>query len=140
MILFVDTNIFLDVLLDRKLLAKSSAEILNKSAVPGYKLYTSAISFANLTYFVCKFRPSEAHFLLSQILNDIYIADTSTKDFEQALESGMKDLEDAYLYFTALRIRGLKYFITRNVKHFRKKDGFSVVTPEEFFEAEKKRT
>lgn len=135
MILFIDTNIFLDVLLGRKLLAESSAKVLDQSAKPGYKLYTSAISFANITYFVNKYRSSEARFLLSQILNDIHIADISAKDFERALESEMKDLEDAYLYFTALRIRGLKYFITRNVKHFRK-GVLPVVTPEEFLEAE----
>jgi hypothetical protein len=51
------------------------------------------------------------------------------KDFEKALQSEMNDLEDAYQYFTALRIRGLKYFITRNVKHY-KNTAFPVVTPE----------
>lgn len=137
MILFIDTNIFLDVLLDRKPLAESSAKALDKCSEQGYRIYTSTISFANMTYFVNKFRSSEARFLLTQILNNVHIAETSAKEFGKALESEMTDLEDAYQYFTAIKIRGVKYFITRNKKHY-KKAVIPVMTPEEFIEAEEK--
>jgi predicted nucleic acid-binding protein len=134
MILFIDTNIFLDVLLNREPLAESSEKVLNICSEQGFKIYTTAISFANISYFVNKFRSSEARFLLTQILNSVHIADTTARDLEKALLSKMNDLEDAYQYFTALKIRGLKYFITRNVKHYRNAT-IPVLTPEGFIKA-----
>lgn len=134
MIVFIDTNIFLDVLLNREPLAESSERVLNICSEQGHKIYTSAISFANITYFVNKYRRAEARFLLMQVLNSVQIADTVAKDFEKALQSEMNDHEDAYQYFTALRIKGLKYFITRNVRHY-KNAAIPIVTPEDFIMA-----
>lgn len=131
---FFESGYYSDI---RLFLCESSAIILNRCAEPGFKLYTSAISFANITYFVSKFRTAESRHLLTQILNDIHIAETNARDFEKALRSEMKDLEDAYQYFTAVKIRGLKYIITCNVKHY-EKGLIPILTPEEFIKAEKK--
>lgn len=67
--------------------------------------------------------------------NNIHIADTIFKDFEKALKSEMPDIEDAYQCYTTIKIRGLRYFITRNIKLYKKVSVFahiSIVTPEEF--------
>ena len=136
MILFIDTNIFLDVLLNREPLAENSEKVLNRCTGPGHKIYTSAISFANITYFLNKYRPAEARFLLTQLLNTVHIADTVARDFEKALLSEMPDMEDAYQYYTALKIRGLKYFITRNTKHY-KNASVPIVTPEVFIKKQR---
>ncbi len=131
MIVFIDTNVFLDVLLGREHLADTSGQVLDICSSSGYRIYTSVISFANITYFLTKYRKGEAHALLSQLLNTIHIADTTIFDLEKAIQSRMSDLEDAYQYFTARKIRGLKYFITRNIKHY-KNVTIAVVTPETF--------
>ena len=135
MIVFVDTNIFLDVLLDRKPLADSSEQVLNICSRPGFKMYTSDISFANITYFAVKYRPSESRALLRTLLGKVHIADTPAAVFEKALTSDLKDLEDAYQLFTAMRIRGIKYLITRNGKDFISNfaaTSLKVLTPDEF--------
>lgn len=134
MIVFVDTNIFLDVLLNREGLANDSERVLNKCSKPGYSMYTSSVSFANITYFLTKYRPAEAKVLLEALLKKVNIAQTRTKDFQKALQSNFNDLEDAYQYYTALQIRGIKYFITRNIKHY-KHSVISVVTPGVFLSA-----
>lgn len=131
MIVFIDTNVFLDVLLNRDKLADSSEKVLDICSSNGYKIYTSSISFANITYFISKFRSAEARDLLLHLLNSINIIDSSAKDFEKALQSDFRDIEDAYQYYTAINIRSLKYFITRNVKHY-KDTTLSITTPEEF--------
>lgn len=135
MILFIDTNVVLDVLLNREFLAESSEKVLNFCSEGGHKAYISSVSFANITYFLYKYRPSEAKSLLKHILNNIGIAETGFKDFENALQSEFSDMEDAYQYYSALRIRGVKYIITRNIKHY-KKSSIAVITPEDFIRKE----
>lgn len=131
MIVFIDTNIFLDVLLNREGLVTDSETVLNRCSKPGYSMYTSSISFTNITYFLTKYRPAEAKILLEALLKKVYIAQTQAKDFQKALQSNFHDLEDAYQYYTALQIRGIKYFITRNIKHY-KHSVINVVTPGTF--------
>lgn len=134
MIVFIDTNIFLDVLLNREGLATDSQSVLNRCSKPGYSMYTSSMSLTNITYFLIKYRPQEAKVLLETLLKKIHIAETRSKDFQKALQSNFHDLEDAYQYYTALQIRGIKYFITRNIKHY-KHSVISVVTPGAFLSA-----
>ena len=134
MIVFVDTNIFLDVLLNREGLATDSERGLNKCSKPGYSMYISSVSFANITYFLTKYRPAEAEILLDALLKKVNIAQTRTKDFQKALQNNFNGPEEAYQYYTALQIRGTIYFITRNIKHY-KHSVISVVTPGVFLSA-----
>lgn len=97
-------------------------------------MYTSAISFANITYFVTKFRAPEARDLLTTLLGRVYIVDTSAIAFEKALNSDFKDLEDAYQFYTATQIRGIQYVVTRNEKDY-KKSTLPVISPEDFVAA-----
>lgn len=92
------------------------------------------MSFTNITYFLTKYRPGEARVLLQALLKKVYIAGTRSRDFQKVLQSDFHDLEDAYQYYTALQIRGIKYFITRNIKDY-KHSVISVVTPAAFLSA-----
>lgn len=59
MIVFIDTNVFLDVLLNREGLAERSEKVLNICSAPGFRIYLSSISFANITYFLTEYRKAE---------------------------------------------------------------------------------
>lgn len=131
MIVFIDTNVFLDVLLNREGLADESEKVLNVCSAPGFRMHLSSISFANITYFLTKYRRSETKPLLLKLLNSVHITETLPGDLEKALNSNFPDLEDAYQYYTAVKIRGIKYFITRNIKHY-KKATIAVMTPGQF--------
>ncbi len=140
MIYFVDTNIFLDVILNRldvilngKRLIEKSKEVLNIGSLPGNKIITSAISFANITYFLDKYRRSEKQRLLLGLLDTIEIVNTPSDILRKAIQSNMPDLEDAYQYYTAIQEKKLECFVTRNIKHYKNKNT-PILTPEEFVE------
>ncbi len=50
-----------------------------------------------------------------------------------ALHAGFLDLEDAVQYHTALQIKGIDYFITSNIKDYKKASAqLPVITPKQF--------
>jgi hypothetical protein len=53
--------------------------------------------------------------------------------FTSALHAGFSDLEDAVQYHTALHIKDINYFITSNIKDFKKATTqLPVLTPKQF--------
>lgn len=83
MIVFVDTNIFLDVLLNREGLATDSERGLNKCSKPGYSMYTSSVSFADITYFLTKYRPAKAEILSEVLLKKSKYSPDADKRFSE---------------------------------------------------------
>ncbi len=60
------------------------------------------------------------------------LIDTSHQDVNAAIESKIKDLEDAILYYTAIS-NNCEFIITRNVKDFpESNEQISILKPEEF--------
>lgn len=115
---FLDTNIFLDHLLDRNTYSTTILKACEEGLIAGY---ASSASFYTLAYMTRKsVSAAETRKLLGDYLRFISILPTQKNNLRNSLDAAFDDLEDAFQYFTALDEEGLDYFITNNVKDFQK--------------------
>ncbi|MEY4330678.1 MAG: hypothetical protein RL609_1426 [Bacteroidota bacterium] len=117
---FVDTNIILDLLLDRKPHSKSASLLFDLAVKGKVKLYMSVITVHNLYYILQKLKSHhEAMRILKKIQTFMTILDTSASDVHEALQSNPKDFEDALQMQTSQRYAKINAIITRNTKDFK---------------------
>ncbi|MBV4356012.1 type II toxin-antitoxin system VapC family toxin [Pinibacter aurantiacus] len=130
--IFIDTNIFLDLILEREEHADHAEQLLIWCANGNITGITSAVSLVNV-YYVAGWHKSktEAKKVIRKLLSFVEIAETNHKDLLLALDSEFADFEDAVQYQTSLNSPGVKYIITRNKKDF-KLSNIPALTAEEF--------
>ena len=133
--LFIDSDIIIDFLIDRKPFSKSSSEIIYKCSGKNIKGYVTPIIIANVFYIL---RKSIKLYNLRQkfinLLNHIDILDVNKKTVLDALNSNFSDFEDALQNY-AVENTEIKIIITRNIKDY-KKSSLSVYTPESFLKTQ----
>lgn len=116
----VDTNVVLDVLLDRRPFAKSAARIfalVEESKIEGF---LCATTLTTVDYLLAQSLPAaRARQALRQLLNLFEIAPVNRPVLEQALQSRVSDFEDAVLEQSA-RLVGAEAIATRNMRDFEK--------------------
>ena len=128
----VDTNIFIDILLDR--------EPFSADAIRIYKLceqglidgYIAPITINNI-YYICR-KAKELENIkayLSDIASYFTIVPMNNESIRKANRLKINDYEDALQYAMAMQMT-CEYLVTRNVKDFKKLTHLKVVTPEEF--------
>jgi predicted nucleic acid-binding protein len=126
---FLDTNIFLDHLLNRSEHSKNIIRICEQREVTGF---ASSASFFTLAYYVKKANLDPKGILMNYA-GFIEIIPTEKITLYSAFSSDFMDLEDAFQYYTALAEKGMDYFITQNIKDFRHAlDNLPVLNPERF--------
>ena len=120
--IFVDTNVFLDAYLQRKENWKDAEAILQLAAAEQITLFTSAINIVNVIYVLGKQKLNSSEIIDTIDLTLTYsqLVNTSNAAFRQALRAGFTDLENAVQYYTALEVKGIDYFITSNIKDYKK--------------------
>lgn len=129
---FLDTNVFLDLFLDRGKFAEAAETILIWCKDERLQGFTSAISVVNIYYIVAQQKSkAKTRKLIRSLLDFISIPATMKKDLLLAIESSFNDFEDAVQYYSAMNIEGMDYIITRNKKDF-KTATIPVLTSEEF--------
>ncbi len=113
--LFLDTDILLDVLLERKVHFEESASVLDwAEAHPGQ----SAVSWhglANLHYL----SKDGAWEFIDELTDFCVIPGVGTADMKRALGLGFKDLEDAMQTATAWLFRA-QLIVTRNLSDYKR--------------------
>lgn len=130
-VVFVDTDVILDLLKRREPFYDDAAEIFTRSDNGQLDLRTTAIEFANIFYLLRKSLGSEAaQLLLRKLRTLVHVLPTSEKSVDLALNSDFSDFEDALQYFSA-REHGISILITRNTKDYKERD-VRVVTPREY--------
>ena len=129
--IFIDTNIFLDALLKREPFKKDAENLLNLCDERTFIAFTSCVSFTNITYFLQRYYKPGYVETLERILDTITIIPLENKDFKKALSLKFTDSEDAYQYTAALKERGIKYIITRNLSDF-KRSTIPVISAKDF--------
>ena len=132
--LFIDTNIILDFLGERKPFYEPIAKIATLAEKQKLTMVVSPISFATVNYFLAKFEnPKIAREKLRKfkIISKICSIDEHT--VEKGLNSSIKDFEDALHYFSATE-SDCHIIITRNGKYF-KKSLIPVMTADEFLKS-----
>ena len=127
---FIDTNIVLDLLLQRRNFLINAEKIFSLAYKGKIVLYFSAVSFVSVTYYLGKHTNKDIKAVLEDLCKIVKILPFNQRIIENTLHSNFKDIEDGYQYFTA-KENNIRIMITRNVKDFLV-DDISVVTPEEF--------
>lgn len=129
--LFLDTNIVLDVLANRKPFSDSASELFEKAERGKLKLYISSLSYNTIYYILNKkIRHKQTIAVLKELDELIETLDVSSKEIKKSLYSEFSDFEDAIQNFSALSNKKIDVIITRNPKDFKKSE-LLVMTPEE---------
>jgi len=133
--LFVDTDVIIDFLIDRKPFSDSSAEIFALAEKEKINLYVSSLSFANVFYVVRKVVGfDKAIEVLLRLESITEILPVGKITINQALMARFSDFEEAIQNFTASQEGNIKTLITRNVRDY-KKSLLNIQTPEEFIKS-----
>ncbi|MFZ4056563.1 MAG: type II toxin-antitoxin system VapC family toxin [Ferruginibacter sp.] len=129
--IFLDTNIVIDFLADRKPFSFFAARLFNYSILGKVKIYISAVSYNNIYYILRQSHSSiETIKLLDELSEMTEISDVTKNIVKKSLKSDFKDFEDAIQYHCAISLSKIDFIVTRNTKDF-KKSTLSIMTPEE---------
>jgi predicted nucleic acid-binding protein len=130
-LVFVDTNILIDLLADRLPFSKFAIELFAYAEKNKVKLFTSSHSIATTHYLLKKYMSEAAiREVLLSLLNLVEIIPVDVNVIKKSLLSDHKDFEDAIQIFAANSIHNLDFIVTRNIKDF-KNAGVMVLPPDE---------
>ena len=131
---FYDSNVVLDVLLNRADFISDSMAALKFSELRKVKGFISVVSITDIFYLLKKnLKDNQAAIeKMKTLLKIVSIAKADKKTAFQAINSGWNDFEDAVQYSVAKKLKA-KYIVTRNKKDF-SNSRIAVVTPKEFLE------
>ncbi len=132
--IFVDTNVIVDLIADRKPFSKFAIELFKKAEDNKVTLYTSSHSLATTHYLLKKYLDEKPlREILYNLLDYVKIIAVDQDIIKKGLKSKHKDFEDAIQIFCSDRISGMDYITTRNVKDFKHAD-IPVYAPDELLE------
>ncbi|TLV03086.1 type II toxin-antitoxin system VapC family toxin [Dyadobacter luticola] len=134
--LFLDTNVLLDHALDRPTGQPNEVRfLLTWAEENSIAIYMSAGSIYAFTYLMQRngIRDEALKGMLHLYLRILRISPSDTDCFLDAVQSGFKDMEDAFQHQTALRSQ-CDYLLTNNVKDFKLSTSKSmkILTPNDF--------
>ena len=128
---YFDTNVLLDVLLHRQPFVKSAEKMWILAERGKIRGQVSVLSFPNIYYIAKKLKGAATAASMLITLRDIFFPVSCTEQvLHQAIDSGMKDFEDAIQYFSALHADA-SCIVSRNLNHFPATD-LQIYTPDEF--------
>ena len=128
---FIDTNVLLDVSLERKDFYTDSAKVLSLAAFKEIEGCITATTTTDLFYIIRKhYNIQKAKTDLKNYLTFLNILPVNENVIRLALTSDFKDFEDAVQYFSC-SIFDCTCIVTRNVGDF-KEAKLPVYTPKEF--------
>ena len=126
-----DTNVVLDLLLDRTSFADEAAALFSKIEQGEFPGYLCATTLTTVHYLLSKSLSNlDANTHIQTLASMFEIAAVNRLVIEHALVAGFSDFEDAVLYQAAYHA-GAEYIVTRNISDFRKSD-IPVYAPGEF--------
>lgn len=129
--IFVDTNILVDLIADRKPFSKYAIEIFNTAETKKIRLFTSSHSLATTYYLLKKYVDDKTlREVLLGLIEYITIIPVDSAILTKGLRSKHKDFEDSILIFCATTIEKIDCIVTRNVKDFKGSE-LPVLAPEE---------
>jgi predicted nucleic acid-binding protein len=130
-LVFIDSDVLLDVILNRVIFYTSSAQILSLPIETGFTLCTSVHTLLNIHYFAKKqLGAQEAKQAVTLLTEQLQIISEDVSIVKQAIISDFKDFEDAVQYYAA-KSAGADVIITRNIKDY-KESTILVLTAEQF--------
>ena len=115
MVLLIDTNVILDVLINRPEFVKDSSMIWKLCETEQARGYISTLTYANMMYVMRKqMTPDQIAEIFRKLSLIFEFADFSSSVLERAVTMKWKDFEDAVQSATAESVHA-DYIITRNL-------------------------
>lgn len=132
--LFLDTNIILDLLADRKPFSKWAYLIFKDRKDGKWDLYTSSFSVLTAYYLLEKQNgEKESKMDIDELLNQVEILSITKRDLKTAITTKFLDYEDGVQHECAKSSGEIDFIITRNKKDF-KHSVIKVRSPEELYQ------
>ena len=131
----IDTNIILDVFLNRAEFCELSATVLKRIWERQYRGFVAATTLTNIYFIVRRAtrKTGDAMAAVNKTLQWCEVAPVNRKVLDMARFSDMQDFEDA-VQAAAARDIGIDLIITRDKSGF-ENSGLQVCSPEEFLKA-----
>ena len=131
--IWLDTNVILDVLCDRKEFAEASGNVWKQCEVHNIDGYVSSLSILNIAYIMRKELTQEKISDIIKQLSMIFkVVDLKADDIAKAADLSFTDYEDAVQSVGAARIKA-QYIVTRNIKDY-KDSKVPAIKPSELLE------
>ena len=117
--ILLDTDVLIDVALDRGPHADPAAELMDRLQSGPIRAFVAWHSLSNFYYLVRPARgDTDARSFLRELTSFVLVAPTRTEDFQYATTLEMGDFEDA-MQVAAARSCGAQILVTRNGKDYR---------------------
>lgn len=136
MIVFIDTDILLDIALKRVPFYKDSTKVIDlveNNILTGFVAWHTLSNFYYLT--ASSSGKDKAKEFIKDLLEFVHVTETHTDDAKKAVQLKVPDFEDALQISAALACNA-DFIITRNVKHY-KNSPITALTPETFLKKHK---
>lgn len=118
--IFLDTNILVDLCLDRQPHSLCAQQVLEAVEAGAIEAHIAAISLTNLYYLLNDLnKKKDTRSDIATLCALLEVAPTDKAILEAALANGFKDFEDGIQYESALACSA-QYLISRNKKDFKK--------------------
>jgi len=128
---FLDTNVLLDFLLDRKPFNDDVAEIIEQSIEGKMKICVSSITITDTNYIIGRSEGiKSANKKTKEILELVEVENVGETTVHKSASSKFNDFEDGVQNYCAVEAKH-KIIVTRNVKDYKASE-LSIMTPKEF--------
>lgn len=129
--IFLDSDVILDLLLDREPYNNDIAEIIESSIANKITLCISAVSITNLNYIIGRIEnKNSADKKTAKILQIVRVESVTESAIKKSINSKFNDFEDGVQNFCAKESKH-KIIITRNTKDYKESD-LAIFTPKEY--------
>ena len=129
--IFLDTNVIIDFLADRKPFAENAAWLFNMAAQKKLSIAVSAIPYNNIYYILRQtLSQNKTMSILRQLSEWTSTIEVNEEIIRKALYAEFTDFEDAIQYCCASTVSNLSCVVSRNTKDF-KASKMPVLTPTE---------
>jgi predicted nucleic acid-binding protein len=136
--IFLDTNVIIDFLGDRRPFSKFAFDIFKKGFDGEVELWTSTNSITTVYYILQKLSSEKrSRDLISLLLGQIRVQAITQEHLLLASKSKFTDFEDGVQHYCAISIIGMAAIITRNKKDF-SESNLNILAPDEFLQSKLK--
>ncbi len=130
-IIYLDTDVIMDFLTERQNFFEPALKVFEKIENQEITAYVSSLIIWNLFYWLEKYLGTkEARKKIKKFRLLVEVISIDGRIIDLALDSEIKDFEDAIQYYAALSVK-IETFLTRNKKDYKKGD-ISFLDCEEF--------
>ena len=131
--ILIDTDILIDVALDRRPFSDPAAELLDRLQTGPKRAFVAWHTVSNFYYLVAPARGgSDARAFITELIRFVAVADCGTNAVAYAAQLEMADFEDA-MQVAAAQACGARFVVTRNARDF-KRSPIPAITPPEALE------